>query len=121
MVQSDAYQFRLEVGLNNGTPEVRLVGAEGGPDAKLAALPWGGGSVVLAITADDHALSFWAGPTPGSLVAVAQGIDGRRLSTERAGGFVGTLAGVFATGGDPGHWAEFDWFELSGTGREIWD
>jgi alpha-N-arabinofuranosidase len=40
------------------------------------------------------------------------------LSTERAGGFVGTTIGVFATGGgrDSGNCADFGWFEYRALG-----
>lgn len=114
LVQSDTHQFRLEAGqAPGGTPVIRLVGAEGGPDDVMASVAWDGAPVVLAVRAEDHDLSFWAGPSTTRLAPVARGIDGRRLSTERAGGFVGTLAGVFAVGRDPARWAEFDWFELA--------
>lgn len=120
LVQSDEFQFRLEASFAGpGGPTLRLVGAEGGPDEVIATLPWTGESVILGVTAEEHELSFWAGKNPGALVRVAQGIDGRRLSTERAGGFVGTLVGLFATGTDPQAWAEFDWFELSETNGEL--
>jgi len=41
---------------------------------------------------------------------VASGIDGRSLTTEAAGGFVGCMAGPFAAGVT----ADFDWVDLRG-------
>ncbi len=41
-------------------------------------------------------------------------VDGRHLSTEMTGGFLGRVLGVYAVGGD----ASFDWFELSEAGPE---
>jgi len=122
LVQNDTHQFRLEAGCSlSGETEVRLVGAQGGADEVLAVGPWDGATLVLAVSADDHRLTFWAGPSSSELAPVIRNVEGRRLSTEQAGGFVGTLAGVFATGSDQENWAAFHWFELAGTGREWWD
>jgi xylan 1,4-beta-xylosidase len=47
---------------------------------------------------------------------VAEGIDGRILSTPFAGGFVGTYIGMYASsnGQLSANTADFDWFEYVG-------
>lgn len=47
---------------------------------------------------------------------LAQGVDGRLLSTSYAGGFVGAYLGMYAgSNGQPSaNTADFDWFEYTG-------
>jgi len=136
LVQSADFQYRLELGLapEGGGAEIRLVAAEGDEDRVLARRPVSGDRFVLRVEAQGQAVSFgWgqvsADTVPGGQVSqalevLAAGVDGRILSTERAGGFVGTLLGVFATSGGTAAGAElgdrsaayarradFDWFE----------
>ncbi|MGP0031615.1 MAG: glycoside hydrolase family 43 protein [Acidimicrobiales bacterium] len=84
-------------------------------DAVLAAAPSPGGPVVLTLETGPHphgpdsvSLGFEsARSAPHTLVQ----IDGRYLSTEVTGGFLGRTIGMYAVGGD----AAFDWFDYEGT------
>lgn len=126
LVQSADYQYRLEVGTAEGEEsgrEARVILAAGGPDQVVARRGIEGDRVVLSVLSRDQRLSFGCGPSPGRVEVFADDLDGRVLSTERAGGFVGTLLGVFATSGagDPGlkksgRVADFDWFEYGPLG-----
>lgn len=130
LVQSADFQYRLELGSAPGgdRSEVRLIAAEGAEDRVLVRHPVSGGRFVLSAEVQGQLLRFsWgqvsmAPPPPtegqvsGPLEVLAAGIDGRALSTERAGGFVGTLLGLFATSGGErtgavDRFADFDWFE----------
>ncbi len=62
---------------------------------ETSAHPHGSDTVSLGFEHDD-----------GTLEALAE-IDGRYLSTEMTGGFIGRVFGLYAVGGD----AAFDWFE----------
>ncbi len=121
LFQSEDFQYRLELGHSDQGTELRLVAAEGGPDRILARRPYSGSSVILEARAEGQNISFSAGKDPEKLEMLASGIDGRILSTERAGGFVGTTLGIFATSGaksgsERGELAaDFDLFEY----REI--
>jgi alpha-N-arabinofuranosidase len=48
-------------------------------------------------------------------ILLAENVDGRLLSTDVAGGFVGTYIGMFAcsNGTDSPNNADFDWFDYS--------
>ena len=112
LVQSNDFQYRLELVRRAGETAVRLVVAEGGDDRVIAERPFSGGRIVLAAEARGQSLRFSWGPTPASLQVLADGMDARVLSTERAGGFVGTVAGLFASGVRSAEgYADFDWFE----------
>ena len=45
-----------------------------------------------------------------------ENVDGRLLSKEIAGGFTGTVIGLYATsnGGKTENFSDFDWFEYQG-------
>jgi len=116
LFQSEDFHYRIEFARDAEGNALRLVVAEGGPDRTLVRRAFDGGAVVLEAEAMGQKLAFRAGPSPNALETLAAGMDGRLLSTERAGGFVGTTIGMFATsGGSPSDgFADFDWFEYKG-------
>ena len=99
LLQSEDYQYRFEI---HSAPEksysLKLVKAEGREDEVLAVSNSQTANIVLASQCVDMKLSFFYGKDQYSLVCIADNIDARILSTEYAGGFVGSLAGVFASG-----------------------
>lgn len=114
LFQSEDFNYRLELAYSGGKRLVRLVRAAGsGPDELLAERPYAAGRILLAATCRGGKLSFRAGASASMLESLAGGIDASVLSTERAGGFVGTVLGMHASGGgsaSPGS-ADFDYFE----------
>ena len=65
---------------------------------------------------EEMKLAFFYGKDQYSLIRFADGIDARILSTEYAGGFTGTLAGVFASGNGKNteNFADVFWAEYRG-------
>jgi len=121
LLQSEDFQYRFAVTGERGTRSVRVIMAAGPgiPETVIAEKTMEKDCSVctLAVRADRQRLSFYAGPDAGSLHTVCTGIDARILSTERAGGFVGTVLGVYASGNAPDRerashadffWAEYD-------------
>ena len=53
----------------------------------------------LKISVRGPEIDFYQAPAGGTWQPVALGEDGTILSTEKAGGFVGTLLGVYAQAG----------------------
>jgi alpha-N-arabinofuranosidase len=116
LLQSENYQYRLEIFHNSDNLMLRLVRAAGKEDetiveANIAAI---GKQLVLAAHCDEMSLSFYYGKDQYSLVCLADNIDARILSTEFAGGFVGVLAGLFSSGNgkDIDNYCDFFWAEL---------
>jgi alpha-N-arabinofuranosidase len=118
LLQSEDFQYRLELCLADGACSVRLIRAAGSADEIIAQTPCpelGGGRFVFAACSQELRLSFFYGPNQYSLKKLAEGIDGSILSTEYAGGFVGTVAGVFAVGnGAAANYADVAWAEYRG-------
>lgn len=87
-----------------------------GTDVVLAELPIEGSRFYLKVEADGQAYSFYIATEPEVWQPVAEGVDGRILSTPTAGGFVGTYIGMYASSnGQPSeNTADFDWFEYVG-------
>jgi alpha-N-arabinofuranosidase len=72
--------------------------------------------LVLRIEAKEQDLRFLCGLDESRLAVLAEQIDARMLSTDVAGGFVGTYAGMFAEGENPtgAVAADFDSFSYEG-------
>jgi alpha-N-arabinofuranosidase len=99
LFQNDGFHIRFERAAEGGQPVVRVVVREAGAESVAASVPTVSGPLTLEVTARLQDLEFaWAAPG-GRRSVVARGVDGRLLSTERAGGFVGTILALFATGG----------------------
>jgi len=102
LLQSEDYQYRLEKYLSpNGIFMIRLIKAAGNEDEIItsAEYPIDETPMMLAVINKGMKFSFYYGKDKNSLKCLKDDMDARILSTEYAGGFVGTLAGVFATGG----------------------
>ncbi|MDR2701957.1 MAG: glycoside hydrolase family 43 protein [Spirochaetaceae bacterium] len=121
LLQNEDWQYRFEMYLApSGSPSLRLVRAAGKEDEIIADGKCGaelaGKPLVLAASCDEMEISFFYGKDVYSLKRFTGNVDARILSTEHAGGFVGTLAGVFASGNgkDSGNYADVLWAEYRG-------
>ncbi|MDR0301779.1 MAG: glycoside hydrolase family 43 protein [Treponema sp.] len=116
LLQSEDYQYRFEICIGlSGKPSLRLILAAGKEDQILAEAecPVTEKYLVLAAVCEEMALSFFCGKDQYSLTCFSDHHDARILSTEFAGGFVGSLAGIFASGNgkDIEHCADVLWAE----------
>jgi alpha-N-arabinofuranosidase len=114
-VQNNDFYF-LFVVMGAHKPVIRLVKRAHGADELLAERPVRAGSFALKVEAHEQSYSFYASVDPDHWETVAEGVDGRILSTPIAGGFVGTtIAMVASSSGAPStNSADFDWFEYVG-------
>jgi alpha-N-arabinofuranosidase len=100
--QNDDHFFFLGVGNDGGTPTIRLERAVAGntPGATevLASAPFTASSspVYLMVQARAGLYDFSYGTKPGEWTTLAKDVDGTLLSTKKAGGFVGSLFGLYA-------------------------
>jgi alpha-N-arabinofuranosidase len=79
-----------------GKPTVALYERVGDIGERLiASAPFGSGKTELRIEVSQGAMAFRYGP-PNHLVPLGKPIDATFLSTSRAGGFVGTVIGLYA-------------------------
>lgn len=73
-------------------------------------------TIILKIASQKKGYNFYYGTSKDDLNLLAEKVDPTFLSTKVAGGFVGTISGMYATssGVDSENTASFDWFEYIG-------
>ena len=116
LLQNNNYYFGFEYSLTDGRGTVRLTECRAGQERVLTCKPFDEGSIYLKVTAAGQEYSFFYGSEKGDLKLLAGNVDGRILSTDIAGGFVGAYIGMYASsnGQQSGNTADFDWFEYTG-------
>ncbi len=119
LIQSNEYHFRFELAASFKMGEqnrIRLVKCEKGVETVLAEDVYPSARIYLKVKAVGQEYSFYYGNDGQRYRALIENTDGRILSTDVAGGFVGTLIGLFASsnGNPPSGFADFDWFEYEG-------
>jgi len=100
------------VQLYKGNPKTRKMDLVKQEELNGAAKP-----LYLKISADRDKYSFWYGHKKNKWSLLEKDLDGRFLSTRTAGGFVGSLFGLYATseGSPSDNTASFNWFSYSGS------
>jgi xylan 1,4-beta-xylosidase len=118
LIQSNEYQYRfgLIFSAEEQTLQIRLIKCEKGMETVLAKKKFGGFRICLKIMARGQDYHFLYGSDSEADTILIENVNGRILSTDVAGGFVGTFIGVFASGNGKAssNHADFDWFEYEG-------
>lgn len=99
--QNDKNYFVLGRTLLNNRPAISLTRTEGGKTILLASRLLNDTEesqpVRIKVEANGRYYSFFYACNDGEWHTIAEGCDGIMLSTSRAGGFVGTMIGLYAT------------------------
>ncbi len=124
MLQSDAFYLMFVVIRSGDMLCARLIRCEKGEEevvaeAELATMDELNGQalrLMLRIEAEEQNLRFLCGLEETRLAILAENVDARMLSTDVAGGFVGTYIGMMAEGENPTGVAvvDFDSFSYEG-------
>ncbi|HEX3043985.1 MAG TPA: glycoside hydrolase family 43 protein [Bacillota bacterium] len=116
LIQNNHFHFRLELTLRNQQKIIRLIKCQNGAETNLAEGKCSEGMICLKITASGQDYNFYYGSAPERMAALAKNVDGRILSVDLAGGFVGTCIGLYASsnGQTSQNHADFDWFDYEG-------
>ncbi|GAE92171.1 beta-xylosidase [Gracilibacillus boraciitolerans JCM 21714] len=117
LLQNHNYQFRVEILLDNQQTLIRLVRREAGRDQIVAEKTIDGDKrIYFKVEAIGQDYSFFYTTEPFNWRILALNVDGRILSTDLAGGFVGTYIGMYCSGNgkESDNYADFDWFEYYG-------
>ncbi|MCL2758662.1 MAG: family 43 glycosylhydrolase, partial [Treponema sp.] len=121
LMQNEDYHYKLELCFSSGKTQLRLTKAAGKekPDEVIASLDIQSTlPSVLAATCKDMELAFFYGKDQYSLnhFNCGDSVTAHILSTEYAGGFVGSLSGVFASsnGKNSNNYADILWAEYRG-------
>jgi xylan 1,4-beta-xylosidase len=94
-MQNDDFLVFFGVARVAGKPVLQVMTRDRGEERVAATLPASGGPVTLTIRADGGRMTFEA-EAGGTRRLVLSDLDATFLSTNKAGGFVGTIVGPFA-------------------------
>mgnify|MGYP005766194551 CR=1 FL=1 len=121
MLMSAGYQLRMERGLIENRPVLRLVSCIAGKEQVEALLDCPAQALVLKMESVEQCCTFTVAQIDssgfaGSWQILAQQVDLLPYSTLEANRFTGTFLGMYATSsGQPSdNFADFDWFSYQG-------
>lgn len=106
------YHIRLESGIFGGCKEIRLTMCFDGKDKLISNMPWNSASVYFKVTAVYQDINFYCSSDNENWNSLSEHVDGTLLSREVAGGYTGTILGLYASsnGNESKNFADFDWF-----------
>ncbi|HOJ76984.1 MAG TPA: glycoside hydrolase family 43 protein [Bacillota bacterium] len=116
LLQSNKYQYRYEFTTIDGKGRLRLIRCCDGIEDELAAKEVNCNQLIMRIVAKGQNYSFYYCVPNEAVATLIEDVDGRILSTDVAGGFVGTYIGLFGTSNNrlTTNYVDFDWFEYTG-------
>lgn len=116
--QSDGFNYQCLVGTDGNHSVISVIRTQGGKmeTQKTVTLGKSYENLSLRLEADMQDLSFSYSVDHANYTTVVEKLDGRILSTDVAGGFVGNTIGIYATanGEESSTWAAFDYVEYTG-------
>jgi xylan 1,4-beta-xylosidase len=116
LLQNNDFHFRCVLTLERGDNVIQLVRRRAGQEEILGKKPVSGRRLYVRVEAVEQDYSFYFATSPEAWETLAEEADGRILSTDVAGGFVGAYIGMYASsnGRESENVADFDWFEYVG-------
>lgn len=117
LMQNSDYHYRFIVLMNaSENTLMRLIRREDGRETVIMEQEVMDGVLGLKVQAHGQLLSFAYAVQPEDWTVFAEGVNGRILSTDMAGGFVGAYIGLYATssGERSSNFVDFDYFEYRG-------
>ena len=114
--QNHQFNFRFTYIQRAGRKVMNLLCCKGGEETVIAEQEVCAEKLYLKVEAIGQEYSFYYGEDINCGKCLAEKVDGRILSTDVAGGFIGAYIGLYASsnGKDSKNNADFDWFEYSG-------
>lgn len=116
LLQSNEFHYRFVYTIHEGQKVIRLIKCAEGKEEVLQEASIDSSVLYLKIEAYEQDYRFYYGDRPSDYLKLIENVDGRILSTDVAGGFVGTEIGLYASsnGNNSDNKAYFDWFEYVG-------
>ncbi len=116
LLQNSDFHFRCVLTLHGKTPVIRLMKRENGAEETLAEQSVSANRLYLKVEVIEQAYSFFFAENSEAWQSLFEHADGRILSSDVAGGFVGAYIGMYASsnGQASTNAADFDWFEYVG-------
>lgn len=116
IMQNNDFQFRMEYTCENGVNVIRLLKRAFGDEQIIESIEVDTDKLYLKVEAKGQDYSFYYGLSDDSFKVLAAEVNGKILSSDIAGGFVGAYIGMYCSsnGIKSNNRADFDWFEYVG-------
>jgi alpha-N-arabinofuranosidase len=121
MMQNNSFHYRLVSMLKNNVRVIRVIRCLQGEEEVLGEIAYDNAqqnekNLWLRVSAKLQELEFSYSLNGANYHIVKAGVDGRILSTDVAGGFVGTTFGLYCSGNGSksNNYADFDWLSYQG-------
>ena len=117
LIQNADYHFRFICTRSNGKPVLRLIRRAKGEEEILSENAIASSQLSLRAEVDGQNITFcFTDGCSTDYKTAAAKVNGRILSSQVAGGFVGAYIGLYASSNDADsdNYADFDWFEYIG-------
>jgi len=116
LLQSNEFHFRFLRTKHEKKQYIELIKCSEGVDEVIVSVEYELEKIFLKIEAYGQDYSFYYGNDSKDMKILKRKVDGRILSTDVAGGFVGTYIGMYASsnGKKSENYADYDWFEYQG-------
>jgi xylan 1,4-beta-xylosidase len=116
LIQNNKFNFQFVYTMNDQQYVIQLKRCFQGKNELLAEKSFFSECIYLKVTAKGQDYNFYYGSDIRNLKTLIEKVDGRILSTDIAGGFVGTYIGMYASGNGKcsENTANFDWFDYLG-------
>jgi xylan 1,4-beta-xylosidase len=116
LIQSNRFNFSFVCTKKGEEKVIRLIKCVDGEEEIIMEQPVYTSTLYLKVEAYGQDYSFYYGDSLGDYNTLIENVDGRILSADVAGGFVGTEIGLYASsnGTISTNAASFDWFEYIG-------
>ncbi len=110
---NDDNHYEIAVSRQDGESEIIVRNRVKAYSAIVIRKPFAGGKVYLEISGQESQYQF-AWSSDGKTWETLAASDSADLTKERAGGFTGTVIGLYATanGKESQNWADYEWFEM---------
>lgn len=130
LFQNEQFNFRMQIAKKGRVFVLQLIKMAGPKEEILKEEILSGGNenihMVLRVLGEKQKLSFEYGQDERNMQLFMDNIDSSILSTEKAGGFVGTVMGVFAASenapkkstAEDSFYVDFDWFKYENIGLD---
>jgi len=116
LLQNNNFNFSFVLGKNGDKRVIKLIKCAEGIEEILMEQVICGSKLYLKVEAKGQEYSFYYGESSDNYKSLLEKVDGRILSTDVAGGFIGAEMGMYASsnGTQSDNIAYFDWFEYIG-------
>lgn len=113
LLQSNDFYYRFVRNMVDNSQRIQLISCVKGAETLLFDAECNDEKLYLKVEAHGQDYRFYYGTSLNNMHTARENVDGRILSTDRAGGFVGAYLGMYASsnGQESSNYADFDWFE----------